>query len=519
MIKRIPLALVVILLLGAMLLFYDLSGPSLSVDEFTNVMIERGSWDEMIEALHTGADLHPPLTHILMNGWLHVAGETELAVRLPWVVIGLFNILLTYRMGQRLMDRRVGLLAALLIATAPTFILYTRFEKYYSLTIFLSLVFILIGLRLWSRPNWRIAGIYGVVLAALLYTDYFAPLFLVLGQDILVLLYGRTRKRFLAFGLPQVVAAVLYLPWIGLMVNQIRVVQTQAESDLGASWSGLAIKVGYWIYSLSVGETLFPWRVTAVIAVLIMLVLGIIGIRFLRHKASIAENLRPLPFTLWLLIPAVVGAALLTSFSFLGVPFIAFPNHILFTLPLFLLILAAGLAALPYPGWLAITITMLLVTRGAALYNYYAGQEFHNPIYAVPMREITQNLRAAVQPGDVIVSDPDSGFQYYYDQKAQPVPALSSMPETAALQDLQASHPARVWLMTLGRDRTRDTAPNQLLDWLMANYHLSSTRGYVPQDETYRQVKERLLHRPPYEFKLLLQLFDRPSVSNEGTTP
>ena len=340
-----------------------------------------------------------------------------------------------------------------------------------------------------------------------------------LSQDARVLFYGRTKKRVLAFGLPQIVSAAVYLPWIGLMLGQIRVVQAQAESDLGASWSGLAIKLGYWIYSLSAGETLFPWRVLALIAVLITCVLGVMGVRALRRRPTAVGSLPPLPFILWLLIPAVLGSALLTSFSFLGVPFIAFPNHILFTLPLFLLIIAAGLTALPRPGGLAVAIAVLLIARGAALYNYYTGQEFHNPIYAVPMREIVQNLRTTVQPGDVIISDSDSGFQYYYNQGLQPVPALASMPEAAALQYLQAHHPDRVWLLILGRDRTRETTPTELIDWLTANYHLSATQGYVPQDETYQQVKQRLLQRPPYEYKLLLQLFERPSSSNNGAAP
>ena len=73
--------------------------------------------------------------------------------------------------------------------------------------------------------------------------------------------------------------------------------------------------------------------------------------------------------------------------------------------------------------------------------------------------------------------------------------------------------------LALGRDRTREAAPAKLIDWLMANYRLSATQGYVPQDETYRQVKEWLLHRPPYEFKLLLQLFERPMPSHKGTAP
>jgi hypothetical protein len=120
------------------------------------------------------------------------------------------------------------------------------------------------------------------------------------------------------------------------------------------------------------------------------------------------------------------------------------------------------------------------------------------------MREVVAHVLDQYQPGDVIADEPDTGFGYYYRQTDQPTPLWNS---DEALARLQFLHPKRVWLITFGRDATRSTTNAALQDWLGANYHLASEEGYVEQDPTYRQVKEWLLHRPAYRYKLLVQVF------------
>ncbi len=80
----------------------------------------------------------------------------------------------------------------------------------------------------------------------------------------------------------------------------------------------------------------------------------------------------------------------------------------------------------------------------------------------------------------------------------------------AAIALVQEHRPTRVWLLTFGRDRTRDVVPQELINWLQQNYRLTLEQGYVKQDPVYRQVKEHLLHRPAYEYKLTVQMYMRP---------
>ncbi|MFL5805206.1 MAG: glycosyltransferase family 39 protein [Roseiflexaceae bacterium] len=507
MLSKASWMLLAVLMLGAILLLYDLGGPSLSIDEYINVEIDRGSWGEVLDALRNGSDRHPPLTHFVMSLWLRFVEENDWTVRLPWALVGLANLYLVYRLGASLSEERLGLLGALLLVTAPTFLLYTRFEKYYSLTTALGLLLILAGLRLWRDRSWRSALLYGLVLILLLYTDYFAPFFLVAGQNLLLLAEWdwRRARRFLA---AQVVAAAAFLPWVAVLGMQASPLYAAAEAELsGLSIAGIALKLVYLFCSFSIGETLFPWRPVAVVGLLAAAAACGLGLWMLWRRRVAGFRLPELAILgAWILLPAI-GGALLTSLLFPTLPFITLPNHIFFALPFFCLLLAAGVLAPQRRAWSVLLLALLLVPRAFGIYNYFTAQEYHNPIYAVPMREVVMGLVDESQAGDVVISDSDTGFAFYYARGRQPMPYLPTTEFNTALPFLQEQRPRRVWLLTFGRDRSRDQMPSELIDWLRQRYTLAREQGYAEQDPSYQRIKATLLNRPVYRYKLLVQLY------------
>jgi Dolichyl-phosphate-mannose-protein mannosyltransferase len=501
--------LMAVLVLGAILLVYDLGGLSLSIDEYINVEIDRGSVGGVLDALRSGSDRHPPLTHFVMSLWLGLVEENDWTVRLPWVLAGIANLYLIYRVGRSLMGEQLGLVGALLLATAPTFLLYTRFEKYYSLTATIGLLLILAGLQLWRDRSWRSALLYALVLILLLYTDYFAPLFLVAGQNLL-LLAGWDWRRARLFLAAQAVAAAAFLPWLAILGMQAGPLYAAAEAELsGLSVAGIALKLAYLFCSFSIGETLFPWRPIAVVGLLAAAAAGGLG-SWMLWRRRVAGFRSPALAILgaWIFLPAI-GGALLTSLLFPTLPFITLPNHIFFALPFFCLLLAAGVLAPRRRAWSALLLAFLLIPRAIGISNYFTAQEYHNPIYAVPMREIVTEIVAESQAGDVVISDSDTGFAFYYTRGRQPMPYLSSTEFNTAITFLQEHQPHRVWLLTFGRDRSRDQTPSDLIDWLRRQYTLVREQGYAEQDPSYQRIKATLLHRPVYRYKLLVQLYQR----------
>jgi len=207
--RRTALALAAILALGALLLLYRLGGLSLSVDEFVNVEIERGTWGQIMSDLRRGQDLHPPLSHLIMSVWFRLVGESDWSARLPWALVSIVSLWLVFCLGRTLTDTRVGLAAAALMATAPTFLLYSRFDKYYALTVMLFLATSLAGIDLWRQATARSGARYVLLLSALLYTDYLAPLALLLGQGTLLVVGHRQSQRTRAFLCAWAVALVL----------------------------------------------------------------------------------------------------------------------------------------------------------------------------------------------------------------------------------------------------------------------------------------------------------------------
>jgi uncharacterized membrane protein len=498
-----------VLIVGALLLLYDLGGLSLSIDEYINVEIDRGAVGEVLDALRQGVDRHPPLTHLVMSFWLRIVEENDWTVRLPWVLAGLVNAYLAYRLGKSLAGEYHGLVGALLLATAPTFLLYTRFEKYYSLTTTIGLWLALAGLRLWRDSSWRSALLYSLVLIGLLYTDYFAPLFLVAAQNLLLLAEWSWRRARL-FLAAQALAVVAFLPWLAILRQQAGPLQTAVESELsGLSAAGLILKLIYLFFSFSMGETLFPWRPIAVVGLSAAIAAFGLGCWGWWQRPVQGFRLSALAIIgAFVFLPAL-GATLLTSLLFPTLPFITLPNHIFFVLPFFCLMLAAGVLAPRRPAWSALLLALLLVPRMFGIYNYYTALEYHNPIYAVPMREVVQQIVAESRPGDVVISDSDTGFAFYYARGPQSMPYLPNTEFDAALAFLQQHRPYRIWLLTFGRDRSRAYIPTELNDWLRGHYMLVQELGYAEQDPMYQRIKSTLLNRSVYRYKLLVQLYAR----------
>jgi len=510
--RGVPLSL---LLMAALLLMTRLDSLSFSVDEYVNVLLERNGWAEMIDHLRNGADLHPPVTHFLMNLWMQIVGESEWTVRYLWSASGILNIALTFRLGALLYGRRIGGLAALLLLSAPTYLLYMRFEKYYAFTITLTLAMLLAAYALWVRQTrWRISA-YGVALVALLYTDYLAPLFLTLALDLMLLFDGRQRRRMAAFGGVQVAAAVLYLPWLTILWAQASTLYGSGQADLGSSWLGTWIALAYWPYAIAVGETILPWHPAALLSSLSVFVLGVIGIRSCFQDLQKPGLCRPGVILLLMILLPLAGSVWLTIWVFDSVPFIAFPNHSLFLAPLAMVLLAIGAARLSRM-WVLLLFCGLLTGRIVGIHNYFTATDFHNPIYAVPMREIVAGLLQSASENEVLVAAPDVGAHYYYERlsNTEPQPALTSLSLShfaQATEEIRRLMPTRVWLFRFGRDRTAGATGEELMaDWLASNgYTLHDETGYVEQDPLYREIKTVIFQRPAYQYKLLVQEFRR----------
>lgn len=101
----------------------------------------RDEWGQQFPLLFRSyGEWKSPVYIYLLTPFIALLGNTELAVRLPSALAGIFAVYLTYLIGSLLYSRKVGLFASLFLAVSPWHLLLSRpaFEANVSLTLILA---------------------------------------------------------------------------------------------------------------------------------------------------------------------------------------------------------------------------------------------------------------------------------------------------------------------------------------------------------------------------------------------
>ena len=519
-------ALPLLMALAALLLLLNLGRRALWWDEIINVLIDKQDVNGIMVSLSaapglqdpTRVDVHPPLFHLIQHFWIGVAGSSDFAVRLPAVVFALVALWLLYRIGCAIGGQATGLLAVLVVALSPFWLLYARMARYYALTTMLGLASTLLYLELLKRPT-RVKWIaYLLINVTMLYTDYLVATLLL--SQLAYLIWVRPSRRWLATWIGTMALLVLaYLPWLSAWRAQSAIMSSSTEADLSHSLVGALLKFAFPLLSFTMGETIFPWEFPAIAGYLLFAGLLIGGlIYFFRRPAPAAwPGSRPWFALLFVIIPTLGTIAVIT-FITPTIPFIGVSNRTFFAFPFVALLIAAGLRALEQPRWRIIILGALLIVWSCSIRNYYAGEHFFNPIYAVPTETALADILSQARPGDAIFSDTDTGFGYYFEQEPHANVTHYYLDTSAGEEALAAiaidvtahrppRHP-RIFLLIYGRDRTRRDLPVPFTQTIEPAAHIVWERGYTPQEATYRQIKRSLLGREDYQYKLLVRLYD-----------
>ncbi len=149
------LSIQLILILGFLLRIPRLF-DSLWYDEAFTARMSSLPLDKLPVAIM--GDVHPPLWYLIEWVTVRVFGSSEVALRLPSLILGVLLIYLVYRLTVVLrQDNRVALTAALLTALLPVAVYYSNEARSYSLLACLAILMLIAILE--DRPRWfAIAG-------------------------------------------------------------------------------------------------------------------------------------------------------------------------------------------------------------------------------------------------------------------------------------------------------------------------------------------------------------------------
>jgi len=208
--KIVPIILII---LGAVIRFYNIGRRSLWLDEAITVQLAQSSIREIIiNRASTG--IHPPLYFLIIHFWIRLFGDSEIALRGFSSVFSILSIYLIYKLSSKLFGVTVGVISAFLFAFSPFQLYYSGEARMYPFLTFLLLLSIYL-LYQWISESKKNSLIYLIIVNIIaLYTHIYAS-FLILAENIFVLI--KKVKDFNSFKkwiVSQLIILIIFSPWI-----------------------------------------------------------------------------------------------------------------------------------------------------------------------------------------------------------------------------------------------------------------------------------------------------------------
>ena len=201
------LALECLLALTLALLF--IGRESFWLDEALSVFIAKRSWPSMTQLL-AHREANQGLYYIFLHFWLHL-GSSEAIVRGLSAVFAVATVPVMYLLGKQLFDKRVGLMAGLLMATNGFWLQYAQEARAYSLVLLLTALSSYAFLRALEAPSKQRWACYAALSALAIYAHFFAG-FVVFAQFTSLLLLSRRDIPWKALTASAVAIGVLLVP-------------------------------------------------------------------------------------------------------------------------------------------------------------------------------------------------------------------------------------------------------------------------------------------------------------------
>ena len=398
-----PLAL--ILLVACTLYFYRLNSESLWIDELFSIH------DAQKIELTNPVILHDvkPVYYVLLRLWM-LLGESETWLRGLSIPFGLGSVILTYLIGQRLVDKSTGLIAALLLALSPLFINHVQEVRFYPLSVCLNLfgtLVLLYTLQRSQRPQRSLVYPWAVLRALAILTTPLNVALLLSDAAIIGWRFRRQRSQLRSFLEGLVIIGLLCFPAAFSLL-------TDSGPEYMSSWVGRA-KPGIKEILMVLKRFIFyppysselPRLLNLFYKLCTLLAAALLAFSLLRKHRS--QNL------IWIATWAILPSSLILAISHISSS-IWLVHYLLLVCPYILLLLAVGFIRVWRCQAITASAIAIIYALGISggLYYYYSVPNHKD------WRGAIQFVEANEQPDDVIAVYTDiekvpPAISYYYD--------------------------------------------------------------------------------------------------------
>jgi len=224
--KRYALILLLsLILLGALALrIYKIGSHDLWFDEVLS------SYRAESLTKYTPFDMNPPLYYLIIHFWIKFFGNNEFNLRFLSAIFSTASIFILYKLGKLLLNKKVGLISAFLLAISPIHIWYAQEARGYSLstfTITAAVYFFILALRKDKLVLWVLFVLSSVVS---LYGSYYY-LFILPGELLLLLSIKKYRSSIGKWAVCSLFILVSFLPFLKIFFNHFKSVKENFWTD------------------------------------------------------------------------------------------------------------------------------------------------------------------------------------------------------------------------------------------------------------------------------------------------
>ena len=213
------LLVIVFMVIAVLLRAPAIGAKDIWLDEANTVRIAEDPAGFMISRLKL--DSSPPLYYLTLHYWMKIFGQSETAVRSLSALLGVLLVAAVFLVARKLFNPGIGALAAIFTALSPIQIMYSQETRMYTLLPLLGLLSCYFFVRFLEEPRPVILALSALFTVLALYTHNFG-FFLLPVQFFMLLATKSPPRSFLKWSISLAVLFILYLPWLPILLFQIR---------------------------------------------------------------------------------------------------------------------------------------------------------------------------------------------------------------------------------------------------------------------------------------------------------
>ncbi len=373
-INKSIIPIVLILLVATGLRFYKLTDQAFTHDEFSTIFrLDFGNLNDLISG-GVMEDGHPAGYHLYSYFYTKAFGSSEMAVKFPIILFGIFSVLLVYIIGKKWFNTTAAIYAASFMAILQYAVAQSQIARMYGF----GIPFILLMVYFWdkivrNKPTLKYSILYVIAASICTYTHYFSLLFVVIVWATgLFLIKRKSIIQYLGLGFS---IFLLFAPHLGIFFYQLS--KGGIEGWLGAFEFSYFFKYISYVFHHS-------WVIAAVVIFPLLFL-------FAKNISKRQISLRWISL-IWFLTPMLIG--FLYSYF---VNNVVHEKVLYFSFPFLLLFLASFIRKTSNTKELFL-VTLILIVGTASLFiernHQYLFNKHRYKLIAESLMEWEQDINA-----------------------------------------------------------------------------------------------------------------------------